>query len=345
MNGVRTKQCETRKNWKLRRGMLLLGSLVLTSFSLVSNVAAFATVTFPSSSEVVAAIQKSSLVFRAPVTSVPPLSPVVSDFQSINPATGLVDPSSRLGCSINDNSTSIAQNFATKCVYGDLTSKKSILLIGDSNAWMWIPALDTFGFLNHVKVVALTHNGCSPWARPWMPQKAVFFAENFNEAMCTTWRNNALTSGLSLNPNLVIPVGIDLPSPYTAPTQGFITSLTSLVARVGKSRTLFLDPPPHFANFSTMAGCVSTRSTALNLCEVQTRYLLANQVSIVQRLISTQQKIPIVETSSLFCGKAYCPIFVSLQNQSWLIYGDGYHINLRYSQLLGASLNLQNYLK
>lgn len=162
--------------------------------------------------------------------------------------------------------------------------------------------------------------------------------------MCATWRSQALTRGLALKPDLVVPVGIDLPAPYSSPTQGLKTSIQALVSRIGSARTVFIDPPPHFASFAAMAGCVSTRPTTLNVCEVRTKWLETNQIFVVQRLLSQQLRIPVIPTRSLFCGVEYCPIFVKLQGKSWLVYGDGYHVALSYSQLLGKSLPMMNLL-
>jgi len=298
----------------------------------------------PNSIELLTAVRSSSTDFRAPALSIPPLSASHSDFLSVNSASGTVIPSSRTGCSVNDNSTSVATDLLTRCTYGDLTSSKLILLIGDSNAWMWIPAFDTFGVINHVKVIALTHNGCSPWSRPWMPQKAIFFAGNFTESMCAVWREQALLRGLSLEPALVVPVGIDLPAPYMAPPNGLKSSMQALIRRIGSARTVFLEPPPHFSSFAAMAGCVSTRATALNVCEVRTKWLAANQISIMQQTLGRDLHVSIVSTKPLFCGSEFCPIFVKLRGKSYLVYGDGYHISLSYSQLVGKALDLKRYL-
>ena len=333
----------------VQRSLRPLAVLALTFGALLARqTTAWTATTTPSASaiplpaDVIKAVQASSQEFRTPATSTPPLSDSFQSFVSVNPATS--PTMSRAGCSINDNTTAVASDFLTRCAWGDVTSTKTIFLFGDSNAAMWIPALDTWGYLNHVKVIALTHGGCSPWSRPWMPHTAVFTA-NFTEKMCEAWRTNALAKGLSANPNLVIPVGIDLLSPYVAPRSDLLASINTLITTIGASRVAFIEPAPKFASLTIMASCVSTRPTSLNVCEVQTRYLAANSVTIVLQQIASQRKVPLISTKSFFCGPTYCPIFVKMNGTNWLVYGDGFHVSFLYSQQLGKSLAIGQYLK
>ena len=111
------------------------------------------------------------------------------------------------------------------------------------------------------------------------------------------------------------------------------------------SRVAFIEPAPKFASPTIMASCVSTRPTSLNVCELQTHYLAANSVTIVLQQIASQRKVPLISTKSFFCGPTYCPIFVKMNGTNWLVYGDGFHVSFLYSQQLGKSLAIGQYLK
>lgn len=295
----------------------------------------------PSRSEVIAAVKISSEVFRKPQTSIPALSNVWQSPASIDP---LVNGLDRTGCSVNTKSSVVAEDFKTRCAYGDVNATTTILLIGDSNAAMWIPALDTFGFINHVKVIALTHGGCSPWSRPWMPQGAVFTAD-FTDGMCSSWRNSAFAKGLSINPQLVIPVGIDLMNPYMAPPTPLESSIAKMVDKIGASRVLFIEPTPKFPSPTFLAGCITSRSNTLNVCEVQSAWLAINPVTSALNKVSAAKKIAILPTKAYFCGTKYCPIFIGLRGTQFLVYSDGFHVSQMYSQQLGKSLEISKYLR
>lgn len=320
--------------------VLAISSLAFNQYSsfAAANVKPLSSI--PSRSEVVQATQKSSTEFRKPQVSTPPLSDPLRPFVSVNPNFAVMD---RRGCYGDTVSTEVPSDFMVRCTYGDLTSTKLLLLIGDSNANMWLPAIDTFGYINHVKVLALTRPGCSPWSREWIPQSIMFFGTN--ERVCTAWRDVAVTKGLSANPSLVIPVGIDMPVPSSTPTSALTASIQAMVTRIGISRTLFIEPPPRFSSGAAMAGCVSMRPTALTLCEVQSRALSSNPITLTFNQLSTRLKIPIVTTKPYFCGTIFCPIFITMRSTSWLVYADGNHITPTYSQLLGKSLDIGKYIK
>lgn len=293
----------------------------------------------PTRAELVQAVQRSSSNYKAPASSSPSLLNPLQEFTSVNPDNRNVD---RTGC--NAHSASVPNAPEINCALGDLQSTNAVILIGDSNALMWTAGLDSFGFANRVKVIYLTHPGCSPWSRPWVPQAAIV-STSVSEAECGLWRKAAIAKAKSLNPKLIVPVGIDLSTPYSAPKGELEKALSSLVSSLGPSRTLFLEPPPKYPLISSSTGCASARPTSLNLCEMQRKNVSLNPVDIALKATSTKLKVPIVGTIDYFCGPVYCPIFVSVKSKTMLVYADGFHVTKLYSQLLGKSLDILRYIK
>lgn len=322
--------------------LLMLGTVILCS---VHVTAAWAIESSPSITSIPSetilkrAVQASSLIFQAPKSSTPPILNPLQEFVSVNPLNRTID---RTGC--NAHSTAVPATPEINCALGDQSSSKLVVLVGDSNALMWTAALDTFGFANQIKVIYLTHPGCSPWSRPWVPQKAIV-AAGIAESECTAWRKAAITKIIALRPNLIIPVGIDLSAPYTAPSGALEKSLAELINSIGSARTAFMEPPPKFSLINGPTGCVSIRPTSLNLCELQRSSIAQNPVSVAITKAALKVKIPIIRTADLFCGTQYCPIFVTVNSTTMLVYADGYHITKRYSQLLGKSLKIVSLIK
>lgn len=59
------------------------------------------------------------------------------------------------GCQTND-----ADHVLTNCVWGDPNGSRSLLLLGDSHAEQWMPALDTIGTNNNIKILARVVAAC-----------------------------------------------------------------------------------------------------------------------------------------------------------------------------------------
>jgi SGNH domain (fused to AT3 domains) len=87
----------------------------------------------------------------------------------------------------------------SKCTFGDTRGKKTMVLWGDSHAFMWFPALNAIAKSIHWKLVALLQFGC-PVAKVsvWNPlTKRPYQA-------CDSFRKNMITTINKLNPALVV---------------------------------------------------------------------------------------------------------------------------------------------
>jgi hypothetical protein len=87
----------------------------------------------------------------------------------------------------------------SKCVFGDKRGSKTMVLWGDSHAFMWFPAVNAIAKTAHWKLVALIEYGCPPAdISVWNPfTKAPYKA-------CDTFRKNMISAINKLNPSLVI---------------------------------------------------------------------------------------------------------------------------------------------
>jgi len=86
-----------------------------------------------------------------------------------------------------------------KCVFGDTKGSKTMVLWGDSHAFMWFPAVNAIAKADHWKLIALLQYGC-PVAdvSVWNPlTKAPYTSCNF-------FRKNMIVAINKLNPSLVI---------------------------------------------------------------------------------------------------------------------------------------------
>jgi len=85
-----------------------------------------------------------------------------------------------------------------ECTYGDLTSKTTIVLYGDSHAAQWFPALEELANERGFKLVSLTKSACPSVDVPRADQGA------FKNVHCEKWRDNSINRIKKLRPAAVI---------------------------------------------------------------------------------------------------------------------------------------------
>jgi hypothetical protein len=86
-----------------------------------------------------------------------------------------------------------------KCVFGDTKGSKTMVLWGDSHAFMWFPAVNAVAKKNHWKLVTLLEYACPPAdVSVWDPVTSSPYTS------CNVFRRNMIAAINKLNPSLVI---------------------------------------------------------------------------------------------------------------------------------------------
>jgi peptidoglycan/LPS O-acetylase OafA/YrhL len=120
----------------------------------------------------------------APFTS--PLTPAIDHLNAF-PAPYALPPK----CLAHNSSAAIASKI---CRLGDRSSKKLIVLVGDSHAYMWLPAVLEMAWHDHLAVVPLLRLGCTPANWP----------AGHGNGKCADWFRWALGRIKRLHPNVVL---------------------------------------------------------------------------------------------------------------------------------------------
>ena len=322
---------------------LTVVSLFVTGLPIAANAVAQSDPpkSIPSWTTLKAAVSASSLVTRAPASSTILPSPLWPGlwWKSINPAESSAAHS---GCDLKDSTITVPSSPKTKCAYGDLNASRTLLLTGDSNAAMWIPAFDTWGFQSHWKVITLTHASCPPWRRPWLPGSLHLWG-GVTVAGCETWRQAVLKSAKTFHPSIVVPVGITTSGGTSAKsvTQAQLTvALKNALTEIKRAglKPVTLDPIPSFRQASNALACLSLHSNSLTSCEVSTSSLGLSKLNTAYAAATRATSVPLTATRSLFCGPSKCPLLVKLGITNYLVYQNGDHMTHQYSQILGTAL-------
>jgi hypothetical protein len=156
------------------------------------------------------------------------------------------------GCHVN-----YGESVSDACEYGDLTSKKIIVLYGDSHAAQWFPALEKIAVERKYKLVSLTKSACPAVQAP-RDDKGAFKSKD-----CDQWRENSIQRIKSMQPVAVIMSGLQ----YYKPAAGSADRTTwwkdgqerLLKAITGGSKNLiYISDTPH--PLRDIPSCLATNS-------------------------------------------------------------------------------------
>ena len=156
------------------------------------------------------------------------------------------------GCHVN-----YGESVSDTCEYGDLTSKKTIVLYGDSHAAQWFPALEKIAVERKYKLVSLTKSAC-PAVQVPRDDKGAFKSKD-----CDQWRENSIQRIKSMQPVAVIMSGLQ----HYKPAAGSADRTTwwkdgqerLLKAITGGSKNLiYISDTPH--PLRDIPSCLATNS-------------------------------------------------------------------------------------
>ena len=97
------------------------------------------------------------------------------------------------GCNAGGGKTN-----SSECLYGDLSSSKSIVLFGDSHAAQWFEPLNVIANDYGYKLISLTKSACPAFELPTFSKSA------YKDEVCTSWRENSIKRINELSPEFVI---------------------------------------------------------------------------------------------------------------------------------------------
>ena len=229
-------------------------------------------------------------------------------------------------CSVDFSSTD-----TPVCEAGDLTSKKLIVLYGDSHAAMWMSALDTIAKKNGYKVRLFAKLACPlVEATIWSYQLNRPFTE------CTQWQAKIYPMIADLSPEIVIvtdqwkPAVVDgKKSDFDTPfmwqkefplAMAHIAKMAKKVFVIGNNPSLTQDPVDCASKPNvSLALCSSGRTQADNAAYNSTEAKAAKAVGATY-----------IDTVAWACTDSLCPIVINGK----LAYFDQWHFSESYVKYL-----------
>jgi len=293
----------------------------------------------------VAAAQRASSLVRAPeITAKLSLATLESDIAksaatqvapNLNTTIPSVTVMSQLGyfgVKSSDFSRCFASIFpsraASTCVWGDSTSTKTLLLLGDSQAAQWLPALNQLGIDESIKVVFVAHPGCVPFAflEPIVAGSA--------SSECRTFAQDEVNLAKSMKPNVIIPITADfLSNEYPDPQRVDWYERLIEQFKVLKSHVVMFGTTPWVyiltgtgPVFPDPTACISVNTTSLFDCDPTTS---ANP-GLMTRIVAAAEGVTYFDVNPLFCAAKRCPLVVRDSSGNHLVLFNATHVSNSY---------------
>jgi peptidoglycan/LPS O-acetylase OafA/YrhL len=235
-----------------------------------------------------------------------------------------------------------AQAVPVMCEFGNRASARWVVLVGDSRAAQWSPALQLIAAQQGWRLTTITKAGC-PFADVTIYKGAKGRALPYTS--CRQW--NDATAGLltgPVHPDLVITSAF---APYLVGGKGGLkkgeASRQAMIKGLHRSwKALNTAGVPVVGIRETpamgkdIAECVSEHRTSLNECSTPAKKALRTAHAIQPAALGLAESASIDLTPTMVCPAAVCPVVIG----NVLIYRDEHHLTATYSRSLAPALEL-----
>jgi hypothetical protein len=224
------------------------------------------------------------------------------------------------------------------CLYGNLTSRTTIALFGDSHALSWFPAVEGVAKREGWRLLDLTMSTCSPADIPiWNASLT-----QLNTA-CATWRASAIKRLIKERPAIILVTGTRGFAAAAAPGTALVGDARALRWAAGMQRTLarlvpaagkviviadtplsIVDPPVCLAKHATsVLACATPVARAINDAWLKGEHDAADRAGA-----------GFIDPALWVCPSSPCPAVIG----HFLVYRNPGHLTAVFAATLAARL-------
>jgi hypothetical protein len=228
-------------------------------------------------------------------------------------------------------------NTLTACVYGDTASKNDMVVLGDSHALAWLPALVPVANANKYKLILLWMGVCPP------ADLSVDYPTFGYPAGCNAWRKSMITDINSLHPAVIVLAERTTDMQRTATTffdaaewkAGLVTTINQL--KYAKTKIAVLEDTVYFD--TSTPTCLSVHPSSVRTCAVpfpNPRYL---GLQSAEQAAAKATGALYVKTQNWFCtstSTSTCSAVIG----NFIPFVDSNHISFAYAQYLSGVMKI-----
>ena len=222
------------------------------------------------------------------------------------------------GCAAGKNETS-----STVCHLGATGAAKTIAVIGDSHAQMWMPTILKMARRDGWEVVPFVKVGCVP--PKWLHTK---------DWGCTVWYQWALGRAAQLHPQVTLIAASWADDPHPAKAVYAVSAMIGRVKRFSAT-TIVIGDSPH--QHRMPADCLLSSGATMRTCTARAS-LAELQTDASVAASAAKHDVGFVKVTGWFCGRAskiavLCPLVVN-RTISWIDLG---HVSETYALELSTA--------
>jgi hypothetical protein len=218
-----------------------------------------------------------------------------------------------------------------ECSFGDLEADQVVVVIGDSHAGHWIPALQRIGDQQDWRLVSMVRSSC-PFTDVTPSEQGIYLQQ------CEDWKKDVykrveelqpdLVFVASLSPNGYLAAGFDPGTPAEM-EEGYETSLARLAQT---SAVIVLKDTPFMG--TNMPDCLGAVAGGGDSCNRDRAEALDQNTDPLWEAAARIENVARVDLSSVFCDASTC--FAVTGGVS--IYRDHHHLSASFSASLAPQL-------
>lgn len=220
-------------------------------------------------------------------------------------------------------SQAVIQAEDKKCILGDLSSNKNIVLFGDSHAHQWTKTIDNISANNGYKLIVYTKSGC-PIAD--IAHTDPTLKRDYTE--CYSWRKEAVSKIENLKPEIIIISSIV----YQKSTSESYTALIKKLQNISKKVVVIADTPnPNFAIKNSIPACLIKNTQDIQKCSIdKSKGVYSKEIKDRELKVAENLNVYVVEPIDWLCYENNCPPVIN----NIVVYWDDSHVSNTYANYL-----------
>ena len=214
------------------------------------------------------------------------------------------------------------------CYYGKQGGTR-IVLLGDSHALHWMPALDLIGKAYNYEIIPIAKVNCA-----FMDVKLYAYRLGHSYTSCTKWRANVVTKIAQLNPALVIVSQTwyrEEGKPNEIRPQYYADAIGRMLDKIPYPTLIFSDTPFGQNNIPT---CLARNRSNVARCVVTKAAAYGERGHTRDLLLAQQRNLPVFDFTAALCPGTKCAPIIDGR----VVYHDHHHLTTTMAKYLATPL-------
>ena len=254
---------------------------------------------------------------RLPAHLVPSLGAAPTDFSFTTGA-----------CLTSQETTALVPT--AQCTFGEPHARRTIVVVGDSHASAWSPALDAFAKTHHWRFILFAKAGCPPGMYP----TDLGPTSNQIYTSCNQWRDHVFARLKELRPDVVLVIS-EIRIADVDPS-GMVKSVLDFES--AGARVIYMEDTPEPIKLGSVPDCLARHPTDIQQCSLSRDDPGSRLNAFAPRRLEAaavrRAGAVLIDPSVWFCTATTCPPVID----DIVVYCDNTHPTATYTKWLSPVL-------